>query len=88
MRSIAFLTMLFAPFLITGCSQPEIEVDPSARFCDVEEPRRFTQAELDWRAENAPWNLRKDFKTNTTWDRECVTPPDGASSQAEVASGS
>jgi len=41
-------------------------------FCDVEEPRRFSQEELDWRAANAPWNLRRDFKTNTTWDRECV----------------
>jgi len=40
----------------------------------VEEPRRFSQEELDWRAENAPWNLRRDHKTNTTWDRECVKP--------------
>jgi len=42
-----------------------------ALFCDVEEPRRFTQVELDWRSENAPANLRRDFKTNLTWDREC-----------------
>jgi hypothetical protein len=47
-------------------------VSDEALFCDVEEPRRFTQAELDWRAANAPANLRRDFKTNTTWDRECV----------------
>jgi len=45
--------------------------DEKAGFCDVEEKRTFTQEELDWRAENAPWNLRKDFKTNTTWEREC-----------------
>ena len=41
-------------------------------FCDVEEQRRFSQEELDWRAANAPWNLRRDFKTNATWDRECA----------------
>jgi hypothetical protein len=46
-------------------------------FCDVEEPRRFSQEELDWRAAHAPWNLRRDFKTNLTWDREC--DPDATS---------
>ena len=60
-------------FLITGCVNPpppaEIE---EALFCDVEEPRRFSQEELEWRAANAPWNLRRDYKTNTTWDRECA----------------
>ena len=60
-------------FLTSGCGlfSPEIEVEDQALFCDVEEPRRFSQEELDWRAENAPWNLRRDFKTNTTWEREC-----------------
>lgn len=58
--------------LITGCAADPIMVpDDAADFCDVEEPRRFTQAELDWRAANAPWNLRRDFKTNISWDREC-----------------
>lgn len=62
-------------FLITGCSpEPKLISDDKANFCDVEEPRRFSQEELDWRAENAPWNLRRDHKTNTTWDRECVKP--------------
>jgi len=40
-------------------------------FCDAEEPRRFSQEEIDWRGANAPWNLRRDFKTNTTGTREC-----------------
>ena len=48
--------------------QEEIE----ALFCDVEEMRKFSQEEIDWRAANAPWNLRKDFKTNTTFERECL----------------
>lgn len=66
--------MLLPMFLPIGCSQPEkIEVEEKPLFCDVEEPRRFTQKELDWRAEFAPWNLRRDFKTNKTWDRECET---------------
>lgn len=61
-------------FLLTGCFRPSEVTVPSteAVFCDVEEPRRFSQEELDWRAANAPWNLRRDFKTNTTWDRECM----------------
>ena len=41
-------------------------------FCDVEEPRRFSHEEIAWRAENAPWNLKKDYKTNRTHERECL----------------
>lgn len=65
--------MLCATFLLSGCFRPTPPVteEPPVFFCDVEEPRRFSQAELDWRSANAPWNLRRDFKTNTTWDREC-----------------
>jgi hypothetical protein len=60
-------------FLITGCApKPIMLPDGAADFCDIEEPRRFTQDELDWRAANAPWNLRRDFKTNSSWDRECA----------------
>lgn len=43
-------------------------------FCDVEEPRRFSRAEIEWRQENAPWNLARDYRTNLTWDRECAAP--------------
>lgn len=60
-------------FLLTGCGPPPPPpLIEAPLFCDVEEPRRFTQVELDWRSANAPWNLRRDFKTNTTWDRECT----------------
>ena len=62
-------------FLTAGCAaEPQIEILPptEAAFCDVEEPRRFSQEELDWRSDNAAWNLRRDFKTNETWERECV----------------
>ena len=68
-------------FILIGCSPtkladldleaPELKA-PAPLFCDVEEPRRFTQAEIDWRAEHAPTNLRKDIKTNLTWDAECA----------------
>ena len=61
-------------FLIAGCDQKEPTIIEEALFCDVEEPRRFSQAEIDWRSENAPWNLRKDYKTNLTWERECPMP--------------
>ena len=70
-----YLIVLSWAFLITGCAPDSgVMLDPEdvVLFCDVEEPRRFSQEELDWRAANAPWNLRRDFKTNTTWDRECV----------------
>ena len=54
-----------------------MEVDEDAKFCDVEEKRRFSQEEINWRAEHAPWNLRRDYKTNTTWERECEVPEVG-----------
>jgi hypothetical protein len=77
MRSIHLLMTSCVLFLATGCATPEpvIEILPptEAAFCDVEEPRRFSQEELDWRSANAPWNVRRDFKTNDTWDRECET---------------
>ena len=75
MRLIVCLTMACATSLTTGCAEPpvEIKVSEEALFCDVEQPRRFTRDELDWRAANAPDNLRLDIKTNTTWDRECAS---------------
>jgi hypothetical protein len=66
------LWMICLLFLTIGCERQVIEVADGALFCDVEEPRRFSQEELDWRSKNAPWNLRRDFATNATWDRECV----------------
>lgn len=72
MKSTTCLIALLSLSHLTGCFRPPVEVATEPLFCDVEEPRRFTQAELDWRAANAPANLRRDFKTNTTWDRECV----------------
>ena len=63
-------------FLTAGCSTKEMVAVSAegALFCDVEEMRKFTQVELDWRAVNAPWNLRKDYKTNLTYERECDVP--------------
>lgn len=70
-----------ALFLNGGCSlfqKPEVVVVPDDQplFCDVEDPRRFTQAELDERAAKYPANLRRDFKTNTAWDRWCANEPE------------
>lgn len=65
--------MICVTLLTGGCFRHVEEVPPPGpQFCDVEEARRFTQEELDWRAEHAPWNLRRDFKTNATYDRECA----------------
>lgn len=77
MRSLILVCLAMSS--LAGCfptEEPLITQDLTARgpfFCDVEEPRRFSQAEIDWRAANAPWNLRRDFKTNETWDAECVS---------------
>lgn len=57
--------------LLSGClTAPAEPVGPL--FCQIEEPRRFSQEEINWRAANAPWNLRRDYKTNAAWDAECV----------------
>lgn len=71
MRRLLILT--FIPFLITGCwNSEEAPSSEGPRFCDVEEERRFSQEELDWRGKHAPWNLAKDFRTNLTYERECL----------------
>jgi len=56
------------------CHDPvEIEASDKLWFCDAEpELRRFTQAEIDWRTENAQRNLVRDYQTNLTFERECV----------------
>lgn len=56
--------------LLAGCAGRN-EAPVGALFCDVEEPRRFSRAEIAWRAHHAPWNLRRDYQTNLTWEREC-----------------
>lgn len=53
-----------------SCLKPEPIIE-QALFCDVTTPRRFTQQEIDWRAQHAPWNLKKDFAQNLTYEREC-----------------
>ena len=69
MRWLTTLAILTS--LLIGCSTPPPVVDEGPLFCDVEEKRKFSQAEIDWRAANAPWNLTRDFRTNLTWEREC-----------------
>ena len=70
MRWLTTLAILTFPLI--GCSTPTPPVvDEGPLFCDVEEKRKFSQAEIDWRAANAPWNLTRDFRTNLTWEREC-----------------
>lgn len=76
MRSTTFLIPALAMCLMAGsCLKPDPVASTEPLFCDVEEPRRFTQEELDWRVAHAPWNLRRDWKTNETWDRECQAQP-------------
>jgi len=63
-------TLILVMFLIAGCAKNDPPpIVTAALFCDVEEPRSFSQEEIDWRAANAPWNLRKDYKTNLTFER-------------------
>lgn len=53
-----------------SCLKPEPAIE-GALFCDVTTLRKFTQAEIDWRSANAPWNLKKDYAQNLTFEREC-----------------
>ena len=63
--------ILSSLFLIAGCAEQHLPIDTAARFCDVEEKRHFTAAEVQWRKANAPENLKLDLKTNLTFEREC-----------------
>lgn len=72
MRLTRYRTAILAlPLILAGCLNPGPVEPPALAFCDAEEPRRFSQAEIEWRAANAPWNLRRDYKTNETGTREC-----------------
>ena len=64
----AFSMCLMGGSCLKDQTPPVIE---EALFCDIEEKRKFTQAEIDWRAVNAPWNLARDYRTNLAWEREC-----------------
>lgn len=68
--------LIFSPFLMAGsCLKPEPAIDKPL-FCDVVSLRKFTQAEIDWRAAYAPWNLKKDYAQNLTFERECTSGGD------------
>lgn len=63
--------MICAIALLTGCLKATEPVVVDPLFCDLYEPRRFDQAELDWRVKHAPWNIRKDLANNEDWRGEC-----------------
>lgn len=70
--------MILCAALLASCGQVEVPTDTAPRFCDVETKRLFTREEIDWRAKNAPWNLRLDLATNETGVRTCGwIPADG-----------
>lgn len=73
LKLITFPLVILTLFLTTGCAKyvPNAVVEEPS-VCDVEQMRKFSQTELDWRAEYAPWNLALDFKTNKTLERECA----------------
>lgn len=74
MRKLMICLTSLSCLMAGSCLKPEPVVE-KALFCDVEEPRRFTQEEINWRAVHAPWNLRRDYKTNLTHERECPASP-------------
>jgi len=63
-------TPLILTFLLAGCAHKNVPVIEKAFFCDIEEKRKFSQEEIEWREVNAPWNLTKDYRTNLAWERE------------------
>lgn len=81
MRTSTILALMTcSTFLAGGSCQMRAPANDKPLFCDVEEPRRFDPEELRVRAEKWPENLRRDHKTNLTWDREC---PDGKSQERQ-----
>lgn len=55
--------------MVAGCGR-KIEV-ATPDFCDLTETRRFSHEEMNWRAANAPWNLRKDIAENQLREELC-----------------
>lgn len=55
--------------MAAGCAKKIEVVTPD--FCDLTETRRFSHEEMNWRAANAPWNLRKDIAENQLREEIC-----------------
>lgn len=71
MRLTVCLTTICATALVSGCGRSE-PVYQGPLFCDLYEERRFSQAEIDWRTANAPWNLRRDVVNNEDYREFCA----------------
>lgn len=63
--------MIFALASIAGCSREAPVTAGNPLFCDIEHKRTFSQQEADWRAQNAPENLRFDLMTNEAGAEYC-----------------
>ena len=72
MRKLTTLAICLSALILAGCSKPELIIT-AALFCDLTEQRRFSQESLDWRAQFDAANLRRDYKSNAHFDRECKT---------------
>jgi len=66
------MTMICASVFLAGCDwfRPTERIAEGPLFCDVEQVRRFTQAEIDARAA-FPANLRLDLATNERGRDSC-----------------
>lgn len=66
------LTTSLNPTNLTGERQKKIiTAIRGPGFCVVEEMRRFTQEQVDWRIEHDMTNFRHDLKTNASGIVEC-----------------
>ena len=65
--------MMLISFISTGLNScgKMIKVERELAFCDAEEKRDYSIEELKMRSQLFPENLKKDFKTNKTGQREC-----------------
>ncbi len=71
MKSTTFLMTACVSALLSGCSPEPTVVYQGPLFCDLYEPRRFSQHVFDWRVENDNANLRRDLTNNEDWKAEC-----------------
>jgi hypothetical protein len=67
------LALVVVAYLLTGCEDKTKLTEPRFYeiYCGIEDQRRFTQAEWDWRQANAGWNLDRDIAVNLRRDTHC-----------------
>jgi|TARA_R110000868_G_scaffold276708_1_gene536427 hypothetical protein len=67
------LALVVVASLLIGCDDRTklTEARFYETYCEIEDQRRFSQAEWDWRQINASWNLDRDIAVNLRREKHC-----------------